>query len=193
MLNKSGNWEQQDPSQWVPRTAMTIKAGMSPGERHRKVANLDMNLQIMMQLMQAGSPLVSPQNLHNLISDRNIAADVLGSDKYFTDPDSPQGQQAMQQMQQQGQQQQQMQQQMTQLQIEAEKMKLQLEQQKVQIDQQKAVWDHEDDQVDNLHQTAELAAKLEIEEAKLVTQIHTSADKGSESNTHGPGYNGGGS
>jgi len=181
MLNKSGNWEQQDPSQWSPRPEMTNKAGMRPGERHRKVASLDMNLQIMMQLMQAGSPLVSPQNLHNLITDRNIAADVQGSEKYFTDPDSPQGQQAMQQMQQQ----------MTQLQVEAEKMKLQLESQKVQIDQQKAVWDHEDDQADNAHQTAELAAKLEIEEAKLVTQIHTHADKGSEGGSHESGHNSG--
>ncbi|MCP4000533.1 MAG: hypothetical protein GY727_06470 [Gammaproteobacteria bacterium] len=153
---------------------MTIKAGMSPGERHRKVANLDYNLQLMMQLMQAGSPLVSPNNLHNLISDRNIAADIEGCDKYFLDPDSPQGQQALMQMQQNQAQQSQMQQQMQQMQMQMEQQAFQLEAQKVQIDQQKAVWDKEDDDFDNETDRLKLAQDAEIKEAEIVASIHQS-------------------
>ncbi|MCP4275260.1 MAG: hypothetical protein GY779_02770 [Gammaproteobacteria bacterium] len=174
MLNKSGNWTAQDPSQWPARSAMTIKAGMSPGERHRKVANLDYNLQLMMQLMQAGSPLVSPNNLHNLISDRNIAADVQGSDKYFTDPDSPQGQQAMMQMQQNQAQQSQMQMQMQQMQIQMEQQAFQLEAQKVQIDQVKVEADIADDLFDNETDRLKLAQDAEIKEAEIVASIHQS-------------------
>lgn len=148
-VKRGGQWQQVNPSAWPARTRLTIKTGMSAGERNRKVTNLTFLLNTQMQLMQAGSALADPGKVHKLLMDWCKAAEIDAGDSYYTDPASPEYQQAQQMMAQQAQQQQQM---AMQLQSLPEQVKLQIA------------------AMDDKREREIAALKAEIEEAKLTLE-----------------------
>ena len=150
MVTMAGQLVEVNPQEWPERSRINIKAGMSPGERNRKLASLAQIMQVQLGAMQQGMALANPQTFHALLLDYMKAADLDGGERYFVDPMSPEYQQVEQAMAQQMAQQQQMAAQMEQMQYKVE----------VAIAEMK-------DQTDRL----KIAAEMEIAEAKNVTEI----------------------
>jgi hypothetical protein len=159
VLRKGGQWQQTIPTQWPVRTRINVKTGMSPGERNRKISALTFVLQAQSSAMQSGMPIANPQTLHATLMDYMKAADLDGGERYFIDPQSPEYQQAQQQMAQMQQQQQQMQMQLATL---ADQVKLQIAQLQDQTDRLKIAADLEKAEADNVTKigTAELQARV---------------------------------
>jgi hypothetical protein len=97
-----------------------VALGMSVGERTRRTAALSGILQAQMAAMQSGQDgiLVTPDNIYQTLVDTARMAGLPSPEQYYTNPQSPQAQQAAQQKQQAAQQQAQMQQQLAQAQMQ---------------------------------------------------------------------------
>ena len=156
MLRMADQWVQVNTAQFRPRVRVNIKAGLSPGERARKAANLAQIFQQQMALLQGGMDgvLVSLPNLYNAFIDWAASQDIDGPEKYLTDPQSQMSQQAGQSKAEQGQQ-------MQQAVAALEQAKVQIDQQKVELEK----WKHETE-LQFKYWEARLDA--ETEEAKLV-------------------------
>ena len=156
MLRMADRWVEVNTAQFRPRVRVNIKAGLSPGERARKAANLGLIFQQQMALLQGGMDgvLVSLPNLYNAFIDWAASQDIDGPEKYLTDPQSQLSQQAGQAKAQQGQQ-------MQQAVAALEQAKVQIDQQKVELEK----WKHETE-LQFKYWEARLDA--ETEEAKLV-------------------------
>jgi hypothetical protein len=149
--------------QWSPRDSMVVSLGMSVGERTRRTATLQMILQTQMTAVQAGKDgtLVTDDNIYQTVMDLVRMSGLPSPEQYWTNPQSPQSQQAAQQKQQAAQQQAQITQQVGEKQmnipIEMEKIKgmatvesarirsesaAQIESMKAQLDQMKMMVDH---------------------------------------------------
>lgn len=116
----SVGWQEANPATWTPRDSMVVSLGMSVGERTRRSAALSGILQAQMTAMQAGQDgtLVTPQNLYQTVIDAARMAGLPSPEQYWTNPASPQGQQAAQQKAQAAQQQAQQAQAVTQAQLQ---------------------------------------------------------------------------
>jgi hypothetical protein len=143
-----GTWQQVNPANWFKRESTTIRCGTGSGDKTFKITALSTILQYQQTAVQVpGQSLVSPNNIYKTLDELSKAYGLVGAARYFTDPQSPEGQQFAQQVsqQQQASQQAQMQQQQTELKAmsdvaQAEVSKAQTAQQnvtlKAQIDQQ---------------------------------------------------------
>lgn len=94
-----GNWLEQAPSQWAFRNDVTIRAGLTTGDRYRQQLGLTEHFAQQMQLLQAGMDgiLVSPGNLYKTLTDALRLKGVNAPTSYLVDPNSEEGQQAAQQ------------------------------------------------------------------------------------------------
>lgn len=165
MIKLKGVWTEVDPAQWRPRNRVNTKVGVSPGERSKKVGALNQQLGYQLQMLQAGGAniMVTLNNVHRLLLDLGKAQGLDSIDSYWIDPESPESQQAQQQMAEQSQGQQQMA-------MQAQQMAMQLEQAKIEIDKMKVEYDRLDDIADNEFDRMKLAAEIEVKEAEFVQQ-----------------------
>lgn len=118
-----GEWQQVNPTQWRNRTGAIINPALAMGDRIKRTNALAAVLQQQQQAAQTGGlgTLVTEENIYNALTDFIRSSPLGDPSPYWTDPNSPQAQQARQAMQQQQQQQMQMQhqQQMVMLQAQA--------------------------------------------------------------------------
>lgn len=91
-IKRGGRWLQAIPAQWPERSELTIKVGMSPGERARRAQSLEAlsNMQIGLADKGMDEVLVSLDNYYNLIMDWCRAQDIVNPEQYFVDPRSEQ-------------------------------------------------------------------------------------------------------
>lgn len=155
-LRLADQWVSVDPRSWRERETINIKAGLSPGERTRKAANIEKVVQHQMTLLQAGMDgvLVSLPNLYSSILDWASASGIDAVQKYFVDPAGQASSQAQQAKSQQSQQMQQMQQQLAQAEHQLKAQDLQLKKYQADLEDKFNYWKE--------------ALHAEIEEAKLV-------------------------
>jgi len=94
----NGRWESPIPSQWGARTRITVKIGMSPGERARKVSTLQQVVQAQIDLAGRGMDdiLVNIEGFYRALTDWGRAAELPNPEQYFLDPSTKQSQEAMQ-------------------------------------------------------------------------------------------------
>lgn len=109
-----GNWLEQVPSQWAFRNDVTVRAGLTTGDRYRQQLGLMEHFAAQMQLLPLGmdGTLVSPGNIYKTLTDALRLKGINSPTSYLVDPNSQEGQQAAQQKAQQAQEAQQAQQQM---------------------------------------------------------------------------------
>lgn len=94
-----GQWVSVNPANWRERYDLTVTVGIGNMNKDQQLMHL-MRLWEMAQAVVAGGGmgiLVSEQNLYNLLKEITENAGYKDVSKYWTDPSSPQGQQAMQQ------------------------------------------------------------------------------------------------
>jgi hypothetical protein len=106
-IRRSGAWQKAVPAQWRPRSSVTVRIGMSPGERARMAGALQTMLGAQMQLAQLGMDevLVNAQKFYRTMMQWCRVSDLRNPEQYWIDPSSPPAQQAFQQKQQAAQQQ----------------------------------------------------------------------------------------
>lgn len=171
----SVGWQEANPSTWTPRDSMVVALGMSVGERTRRSAALGGILQAQMTAMQSGQDgtLVTQQNIYQTVIDAARMAGLPSPEQYWTNPASPEAQQAAQQKQQAAQAQAQQQQAVTQAQLS---VPVQMEQVKAQSAKEVAMIRSESDQavkamqaqMDAMQQTVQNAMDMLNMKLKLI-------------------------
>ena len=97
-IKRNGKWQFVEPSKWPERHSVTIKPGMSPGERQRKVNALQQIIQAQMSLSDRGMDqvLVDLDGFNRALMDWARLAEVQNPEQYFVDPESDRSQAALQ-------------------------------------------------------------------------------------------------
>lgn len=128
-IKRFGKWEEANPSKWPERDRITVKLGMSPGERSRRVQSLGFILNTQLGLADKGynNILVNLPGFYRTLIDWSRASEVPNAEQYFLDPATPESQQALQSAQQQMQQDKQAQQRVTDLVLGLEQLKIALD------------------------------------------------------------------
>jgi len=93
----NGRWLSPVPSQWIQRTRLDVKIGMSPGERSRKVATLQQVVDAQIALAREGmdNVLVNIDGFYRALTDWGRNAELPNPEQYFIDPQTEASQQAL--------------------------------------------------------------------------------------------------
>lgn len=122
------SWQSTNPAQWLEREQINVRVGMSVGERMRQGVAMQQIIAMQREAIANGlnGVLTDVSKVYNAAKDFARSAGISNPEQYFTDPQSPQAQEAAQRNAQASQQQQQTAQQqqamMIQLQAQIEQM-----------------------------------------------------------------------
>lgn len=96
-IKRKGQWQFVKPSTWPERLSVTIKPGMSPGERQRRVTAMSTVLDAQMMMADRGMDevLVNIHGFNRALMDWARLAEVQNPEQYFLDPDSQESQLAL--------------------------------------------------------------------------------------------------
>lgn len=169
-IQRAGAWESPVPQKWRERDMVTVKPGMSPGERTRLQNALGKMLDWQVMLAEKGMDevLVYIDGFYKLIMDWARVAEVPLPEQYFRNPQSPESKQAAQAKQQAAAQQQAQKQKLMQQAIGLEQLRTAVEKYSGDADRQFKYWD--------------AVLKAEIEEAKIVGSATVELVKAKDSN-----------
>lgn len=97
-VKRGGRWQSPVPSEWQARTRVTVKIGMSPGERARKVSALGKVVDSQLQLAERDMDgvLVNIEGFYKALTDWARAAELPNPEQYFIDPSTDESKQALQ-------------------------------------------------------------------------------------------------
>lgn len=89
-IKRNGKWTHVVPAKWPERNAVTIKPGMSPGERTRRTNALGQVIDAQMMLADKGMDevLVNLDGFNRALLDWARLAEVQNPEQYFVDPAS---------------------------------------------------------------------------------------------------------
>ena len=104
-VKRNGKWTHVTPAEWPERQNVTVKPGMSPGERSRRVTALGQVIDSQMMLSDKGMDqvLVDLGGFNRALMDWARLSEVQNPEQYFVDPDSEGSQAALQNKQKQSQ------------------------------------------------------------------------------------------
>lgn len=93
----NGRWESPTPSSWKPRKSVTVKIGMSPNERARRVSSLGDVIQAQLSLADKGmdNVLVNIEGFYRALTDWGRAAELPNPEQYFLDPSTDDSKRAL--------------------------------------------------------------------------------------------------
>ena len=75
-----------DPREWSNKFDMTVSVGLGTGSKERSLQTLQSVMQMQGAALQAGLPIVQPINIYNAAVEYCKAAELKGSDLFFTNP-----------------------------------------------------------------------------------------------------------
>lgn len=89
-IKRDGKWTHVTPSDWPERVNVTVKPGMSPGERSRRVSALGQVIDAQMMLSDKGMDqvLVDLGGFNRALLDWARLSEVQNPEQYFLDPES---------------------------------------------------------------------------------------------------------
>ena len=179
-IKRNGKWTHVNPAEWPERHNVTVKPGMSPGERSRRVAALGQVIDAQMMLSDKGMDqvLVDLDGFNRALLDWARLSEVQNPEQYFVDPESDRSQAALQNKQQQAE--------------DLDTQKKTLMQQAFGLEQLRTAFEKYRTDAELQFKYFDSVLKSEVEEAKLVgaatTQLTQKQKEGNE-NT-GTGSNG---
>jgi hypothetical protein len=96
-IKRNGKWQFVKPSQWPERRSVTVKPGMSAGERTRRANALGQVIDAQMMLADKGMDevLVDLDGFNRAMLDWSRLMEVQNPEQYFVDPQSDQAQAAL--------------------------------------------------------------------------------------------------
>ena len=97
-IKRNGKWQYVTPSEWPERYSVTIKPGMSPGERARRVNAMTQVINSQMMLSDKGMDevLVDLDGFNRALMDWARLSEVQNPEQYFVDPQTDSAQVALQ-------------------------------------------------------------------------------------------------
>ena len=96
-IKRNGKWTYVTPSEWPERENVTVKPGMSPGERQRRVTALGevINAQLMLSDKGMDQVLVDLGGFNQALMDWARLSEVQNPEQYFVDPESDESKAAL--------------------------------------------------------------------------------------------------
>lgn len=175
-----GNWMNVDPSTWGDRSRMMVTVGAGAGDDQMKLGALQQIFQTQMQFKQMpDNVLVDTKQLYNALDDMVGLADLGEAEKYFMNPNGPEGQQFAQQKAQADQQAQQQMMEQQQQQLQMQQQQLQAQMQVAAAEQTKAQATLENGQLKAQIDAIKNQAQAEIDALK--TQLQAAKDAAKQS------------
>lgn len=166
-----GNWMNVDPSTWGERSRMMVTVGAGAGDDQMKLAALQQIFQTQMQFKQMpDNVLVDAKQLYNSLDDMVGLADLGEAEKYFMNPNGPEGQQFAQMKAQSDQAAQQEMMQKEQMQLQMQQQALQAQMQVAQAEQTKAQATLQNGQLKEQINAMEAQHTQELERLKTALQ-----------------------
>jgi len=94
-----GQYIEVNPSNWRARTDMSVTVGVGNMNKDQQLLHLTRMFEMMQTVIAGGGMgiLVGPDNIYNMLKEFTENAGYKDVSKFWTDPNSPQGQQAQQQ------------------------------------------------------------------------------------------------
>jgi hypothetical protein len=157
-------WVQMDPQEWTNRFDLTVMVGLGTGSKEMQLAALNEEAQFQVGALQAGLPIVTPENVYNLRMKALEAKNIKGGDLFYTHPQKmppqpPQQDPAIVKAQ---------------MDAENDKAKLMV---KAQSDQHKQAQKAQSDQAKFQLDVGKEQGKLDIERAKLQMEMQMEREK----------------
>lgn len=169
-IKVGGRWNTATPAEWPEREELTVKIGMSPGERARQGAVLDKLIQVHLELDQRGFDqiLTDIDGFYSLLMDWARIGGVPHPERYYIDPQSDGSLKAQEQRAKASQANQQKQSALVSEAVNLQKLETAAKKYDGDADRAVRVWEKK---VDTKVEYAKLGQEAEIEEARLVTPI----------------------
>lgn len=168
------------PFEWRDRRDTSVVVGLGNGSREQEMLQLNMIIQHQMQMganpMMAS--LVMPENVYNAMEDQVKVFNKAASGRYFTDPTSPQAQQAAMQRQQQQQMLQQKNDQIQSLQLQLEQKDRQIDEFEAQTSRMEAVGKLQLGQEELAQDQAQHDDKIALDTAELAAEVRLEETQG---------------
>jgi hypothetical protein len=160
-IQRNGVWEEPVPAKWRERVCVTVKPGMSPGERTRLQNALAQFLKWQVELAQQGMDevLVYLEGFYKALMDWARVAEIPNPEQYFLNPAGEQSKGALKSKQKAAQQ--------------AEQQKKALMQQAIGLEQLRTAVDKNARDADRQFKYWDAVLSAEVEEAKIVGQATT--------------------
>ena len=95
-FRRGTDWAEVEPRRWVQRTRIAVTLGMSEGEKLKRRNSLTQTIAQGNEDMAAGSPLINYKAQYEARVDLARTDGLPNPEQYWVDPESPEGQQAMQ-------------------------------------------------------------------------------------------------
>lgn len=167
-IMRNGNWEEPVPSKWRERSAVTVKPGMSPGERTRLQLALEkfLNWQIALAREGMDEVLVYLEGFFKVLMDWARVAEIPNPEQYFVNPASDASKEALASKQKAAK--------------EQERQKQMLMRQAIALEQLRTAVEKYAGDADRQFKYWEAVLKAQVEEAKIVGNATTELIKAKE-------------
>jgi hypothetical protein len=80
------DWVTVDPREWKERNDMSISVGLGTGNKDQQLMHLNNLIALQFQALQAGLPMVTPENVYNTARQLVINSGFKQPDQFVTDP-----------------------------------------------------------------------------------------------------------
>lgn len=96
-IKRNGRWAETNPRDWPERKQLSVKLGMSSGERTRRAGALGFILQAQMGLADKGydNILVNIEGFYQALTDWARVSDIPNPEQYFVDPSTDASKEAL--------------------------------------------------------------------------------------------------
>lgn len=133
-----GKYVEVDPSEWRERNNTTVVVGLGNGSKDNEIMQLGMLLQHQQQIASnpAFAPIVSKDNVYNILEDMVAVYNKANAGRYFLDPNSEKSQKFQQETQQAQKAQQEEQQKLMQAQLALEERKVKVQEAELELKRQ---------------------------------------------------------
>ncbi len=157
-IKRNGKWEMIEPSKWPERRSVTVKPGMSPGERTRRAQALGDTIDAQLSILQRDpgmeGVLVDLPGFNRALMDWSRMREVQNPEQYWVDPESPDAQAKLKQNSEQAQ--------------RADMERKGLMQNAVNLEQLRIALSKYEGDSDRIVEVFKILLQTEVEEAKLV-------------------------
>jgi hypothetical protein len=86
VIRLRNEWVEMDPREWANRFDLSVMVGLGTGSKESQMAALADEAQFQLLALQAGLPILTPENVYNLRMKALEAKNIKGGDLFYTHP-----------------------------------------------------------------------------------------------------------
>src|SRR3990167_6023117 len=88
VMRLRNQWVAVDPRQWANKFDLSVSVGIGYGNKETRAQILATAIQMQLEALKMGLPVVTPKNVYNAMSELMKAGGEKSADAFFTDPES---------------------------------------------------------------------------------------------------------